>query len=134
MPRGHYERKNKKNNTQKTDTAVAATSNAVSAQSAKVSAIPTTINVAERFGILRENLTTLTHVRSSLSGIDGISKKTELEILEHLAVLKSLRQLVFGKTSDEMESDRAMAPVAPAMTVSQVPPSPFPAAFPTPVA
>ncbi len=109
MPRGVYERKNKKNKVAAVEAKIAQVERpaAPNVTATRVAALPTPGNTTEAFSILRDNITTLASVRSQMAGSDLIAKKTEAEILQHVAALSDLRKRSFGATTDEHLHEKA---------------------------
>jgi hypothetical protein len=111
MPRGVYNRDKKSTKTPKTPktaktakTAGIKTASAPRAVKSNLVALPTA-SLTEKFSILTNNLVALSHVRSSFSGTTGksLESQTELEIVQHVAAIRALRQEAFGKTELELE-------------------------------
>lgn len=101
-PRGVYNRKGKK-----AEKIASKTMGRTVQASAQITALPTPNNVGERFAILRDNITTLTHVRATLSAADDVAKRTETEIIQHIVALTDLRKQIFGQSSEEAEVERS---------------------------
>ena len=106
-PRGVYDRSGtgsapKKSKTEKV-TAGGGTMKKTNNKKSEISALPTANNLVERFSILRENITTLAHVRSSLSAVDAVAKQADQEIIQHVSAITQLRKQAFGLTHDEQQ-------------------------------